>query len=260
MQKNLAVTVVGDFKFLLKYFNKFYKNLISEGSYKGDIVVLTHYLVPTFLISNILKNKNVYVMRFKKVRFSRLTNNKLKNLNTKGKPNRHLTKNFQWHKLHVFNKKLKMWKYIFYIDLNMHIHHDINPILENTPNGKIYARSDGYPEFKKSLKTQFDETKGEFLKLKEIFDIEKKDYMQTGILFFDTNLIDENLFKDCIKLVDEFPISLTNEQGILNLYFMNKNIVVEELPLMYGDYLSYYYWKKRDQKIIITKQNLEKYK
>ena len=260
MNENLAIAVVGNFKFLLKHFNKFFKNITLEGNYSGDILVITTYFAPTFLLFKITASPNVQVLRFKKIKFKKETNIKLSNLETRGRPNRHLTKNFQWHKLHIFNKKLKQWNYIFYIDLNMYIHHDINPILKKRPTGKVYARSDGYPEFTKKLKSQFDETKKEFADMKKIFDIDKKDYIQTGVLYFDTKLIDSNLLTDCIELVNKFPITLTNEQGILNLYFMEKKVQVLELPLMFGDYLSYYYWKKKDQKIIITKQNMEKYK
>ena len=61
------------------------------------------------------------------------------------------------------------------------------------------------------------------------------------------------------KNINTYPISITNEQGILNLYFQNKNIY-QELPEYFEEYLLYYYWKIKEKKIIITKQLTEQYK
>ena len=58
----------------------------------------------------------------------------------------------------------------------------------------------------------------------------------------------------------EFPISITNEQGILNLYFQNRNEVYKELPEYLGDDIIYYYWMIKDKSILITKQLVEQYK
>ena len=51
IDNNIAVAVVGDFKFLYKYFNNFYSNLRVNGKYKGDLLILTNYLNPTFLLT-----------------------------------------------------------------------------------------------------------------------------------------------------------------------------------------------------------------
>ena len=48
-QKNLAVCVVVDAKFLFKYFKNFINSLELKGKYKGDIVVITSWFTPTFL-------------------------------------------------------------------------------------------------------------------------------------------------------------------------------------------------------------------
>ena len=45
--KKVAVAVVADFPFLLKYF-KFYYNLRQNGNFKYDLVVLTSYNLFTF--------------------------------------------------------------------------------------------------------------------------------------------------------------------------------------------------------------------
>ena len=65
-----AVAVVGDFKFLFKYFSNFFLNLTNKGNYKGEIVILTSLITPTFLLGSIRKNKNVSVVRFPNIKFT----------------------------------------------------------------------------------------------------------------------------------------------------------------------------------------------
>ena len=40
-EKTLAIAVVGDFKYLRKYFSKFYNNLVNNGKFDGDVIILT---------------------------------------------------------------------------------------------------------------------------------------------------------------------------------------------------------------------------
>ena len=58
-----------------------------------------------------------------------------------------------------------------------------------------------------------------------------------------------------IKLAEEYPISITNEQGIMNLYFIFAKNIYEDLPVHTNDGLVYYYWLLENKKIYITKQN-----
>jgi hypothetical protein len=39
------------------------------------------------------------------------------------------------------------------------------------------------------------------------------------MLFYDTNIIQEDTFNNLIELMIKYPISRTNEQGIIALYF-----------------------------------------
>ena len=261
MEKNkLAVSVVGDFLYLYKYFARFKKSLLERGKYSGEILILTSILSPTFLLRSIRNDKKVKVIRFKRIKFSKKTDYSLRNLNTLGQPNRHIKKRFQWHKINLFDKKMKKWKYIFYIDINMYFHDDINSILEIHPVNNLFARADGYPDYKRKLSSQFDSTKDKFSILKEKFDLEINDYFQTGILYFDTEIIEEETKNEIISIVDRFPISLTNEQGIMNLYFIFIKNQYKELTKEIGDAITYYYWLIPGKKIIITKQLKEKYK
>ena len=53
MKKNSSVVaVVGNYKFLKKHLNKFVKELTINGCYSGEVLVLTSYLTPTFLLNS----------------------------------------------------------------------------------------------------------------------------------------------------------------------------------------------------------------
>ena len=125
MNNTTVVAVVANYKYLRKYFNNFISQLRVNGKYSGEVLIITSYFTPTFLISKIRKDVNVKIVRFKNVNFSTKTIDNLKNLNTGLEPNRYKTKKFQWNKLHLFDTFLKKWDFVFYLDLNMQIHHDI---------------------------------------------------------------------------------------------------------------------------------------
>ena len=152
---DLSICFVANFKYLYKNFPRIYQQLRTNGKYQGEILIITSLICPTFLIKNIIKDKKITVFRFKKLKFNVKTEKILKNLNSN--PNRHNTKRFQWQKLYLFNKKIKRWKYIFYLDINMHIHHDINDILAIRPQGKL-CKSRWLSNYKWKLSSQFDQT------------------------------------------------------------------------------------------------------
>ncbi len=262
-EKNkIAVCVVGDTKFLFKYLASFINSIRTTGKYSGDIIVITNYFFPSlfFKLLFVKNNKNIIFLKFPRIKFSKNADKIYKNLDTRGQPNRYVTKNFQWHKIHVFDRKLKNWDFIFYIDINMKIHSDINNIFKILPRNKLFARSDNYPNNENSLSSQFDDTSKIYKELLSSFDLTINNYFQTGILFFDTTLIKINTKKEIINLANKFPISLTNEQGIMNLYFKFIYDYHDELPYDIDGKISYFYWKITGKDIIITKQNVEQYK
>ena len=67
-------------------------------------------------------------------------------------------------------------------------------------------------------------------------------------------------FNELKHLAEKYPISLTNEQGIMNIYFHSQNDTFEELPEFLGNKIIYYYWMIKDQDIIITKQVHQQHK
>ena len=176
-------------------------------------------------------------------------NNKIKS------DGRNIKKKFQWHKLHLFNTFFKKWDSIFYIDCGMIIHSDITPMLQLVKKNKLLAHSDAYPKYEWKLNIQFDKTNTEiFTKLMNKYRLDI-DYFQSGILLYDTNIINDNTFNDLYNLSLEYPISNTNEQGIMNLYFNCTHNLWEQIPLRNSITNFYDFWArdKQDTQYVITK-------
>lgn len=259
LEKKLAVCVVGNFKYLYKYFSKFKKDIREKGRYFGEIVVITSIWCPTFLLKSIY-GKDITVLRFKKIKFSETTNKYLNTNFSNGQPNRNKNKSFQWHKLHLFDEKLKNWDYIFYLDVNMKIHHDITGLLKSPPINKLYARADSYPDYINNLSSQFDTKNKTFEKLNNNYDLDIKNYFQTGLLFYDTRIIRSETKVELVSLTENYHCTITNEQGICNLYFIFENDYYEELVEKVDNNISYFYWLLPNTKVLITKQDRIQYK
>ena len=171
--KKKVVAVVSNFKFLKNNFNNLYNQLRVRGNYQGEILIITSKFTPYFLIRSIRKKNQVKVLRFKNIKFDKITELELNNLETFNDPNRNITKKFQWHKLHLFDERMKNWDYVFYLDINMKIHYDINRILSHTPDNCFMARSDTYPNYDRDLKTQFDQTHPLYTELEKLLRKQK---------------------------------------------------------------------------------------
>lgn len=260
IDKKTAVAVVGDFKFLYKYFNNFYSNLRMNGKYKGDLIILTNYLNPTFFLTFSKNYKNIHILRFKKIKFSKSISKKYLNLDSNNQPNRFKYKNFQWFKLNLFHQKLKNWDKILYLDINLTVHENINDFLLLDVENKFLAKADGYPDYKRKLSSQFDMSKAESKSLSEHFNLQDNRYFQTGLMFYDTNIIKSQMIEEILQLANQYPLSITNEQGVLNLYFQKRKNIYYELPEYLNNQIIYFYWMLPNQKVKISKQLVEQYK
>ena len=241
MIKDICVVFVCD----KNYFNKFIytcNQLITNGKYNGNIcLVVGDDLYNNELLNcDIIKNNNITIKYFPNIQFPKeflIKNNTIK---TDG---RNLTKKFQWHKLHLFNTFFKKWNYIFYLDCGITIFSDISPIINEITENTLLAHSDAYPTYDWKLKNQFDETNAEyFTKLNNTYNL-NIDYFQTTIMLYDTSIIQTNTYDRLLQLSIEYPISKTNEQGIIALYFTTiyplfKQIKTHNEFKYFYDYLS----------------------
>lgn len=205
------------------YFSKFINTcneLITNGKYKGDIclVIGNDLLNDDLLKCDMIINNKIIIKHFPDIVFT----NEWLEINSKIKTDgRNLTKKFQWHKMHLFNTYFKRWEYIFYIDAGMKIFSDVSPLLNEQTKNTLLAHSDGYPSYEWKLDIQFCKSNEEYYtKLSNKYNL-NIDYFQTGIMLFDTEIINDNTFTDLLNLSFEYPISRTNEQGIIALYFTN---------------------------------------
>jgi hypothetical protein len=205
------------------YFDKFINScnqLIENGKYNENIclVIGDDLYNDALLDCCIIKNNNIIVKHFSDIKFPDQFDKINNKVNTDG---RNLTKKFQWHKMHLFNTYFKQWDYIFYLDCGMNIFSDITPILNECAENTLLAHSDAYPIYEWKLIDQFCKNNQEcYKKLSNTYNL-NVDYFQSGILLYDTKIIEDNTFTDLINLAIQYPISKTNEQGIMALYFTN---------------------------------------
>jgi hypothetical protein len=230
-----------------KYFNKFIytcNQLLTNGKYTGDIclVIGDDLMNDELLKCDIITNNKITIKYFPNITFS---NEFLEINNTINTDGRNITKKFQWHKLYLFNTYFKRWDYIFYIDCGMTIFSDISPMLKECTENTLLAHSDAYPTYQWKLTTQFcKKNQTYYTKLSNTYKL-NIDYFQTGIMLYDTKIITENTYSDLLNLSLEYPISRTNEQGIITLYFTNIRPLFKQIKI-HNEYTHFYDCLSRD--------------
>lgn len=164
---------------------------------------------------------------------------------------RELKKTFQWHKMHIFDVFFKQWDMVFYIDAGMKIMSDMSVFTkifcehQSIDKPVFLAHSDAYPWFEWKLHLQFEKVSNPTLyeKLASEFNL-NCDYFQTGIIMFDSSIITESTKQELLDLANKYPLSKTNEQGIMNVYFICIHNIWKSLPVKYGDKFTYDYWNR----------------
>jgi hypothetical protein len=163
-----------------------------------------------------------------------------------------IRKRFQYHKFHLFTPFFKQWKYIFYIDCGVHIFQDISPILNERRPATLFAMSDAYPIYEWKLERQFSRYSPYFDRLSKTYDL-AIDYFQSTILLYDTESIADDTFEKLVALAEEFPISVTNDQGIVALYFIHIVPLYKQIRIKNNDTFFYDYIQRVPEPYIITK-------
>lgn len=225
-----------------KFFHKMLYTLqqLKQTGYNKDIcLVIGNDLIDSDKLENPLL-KDVVVKHFPDINFS---SEFLREFYSINRPKFWTTKIFQYHKLYLFDTFFKQWDYIFYIDSGTTIFSSIDPIIKTQQPGKLLAHSDSYPTYNWKLYNQFDTSKQDFIKNQNKYNF-NVDYPQTTIMLYDTNIIDNNTFGDLYKLAETIPCSITNDQGILALYFTNVVKVWEQIKLQDDHYWYYDYLRR----------------
>jgi hypothetical protein len=231
------------------YFHKFLKTLqglVKEGEYTGDIcLIIGDDLKDSPLLENpLMKEAKVIVQHFPDIEIPFETREIMAELNRDIK---WYLKVFQYHKFHVFQTFVKRWRRILYLDSGITIYRPIQPLLGCWKDGKFLAHCDSFPLFDRQLRQQFDTLNPFIEQLETIYDMSCL-FPQTTIMYFDSNLITETTFQELYDLMLRFPNSLTNDQGILALYFTQIRKCWEQIQT--GDLQQNYYdfWSRNNGK------------
>jgi hypothetical protein len=237
------------------YFHKFIttcSQLLTTGCYKGPIclVIGDDLKNNSLLLHELIIKNNIIIKHFPDIQFPEMFLTIQRNL---PRDAFWFKKIFQYHKLHLFNTFFKQWDYIFYIDCGISIMADIAPMLRCAAPGKMIANSDAQPAYVWKLAIQFEQTHPLFTTLSSKYDL-NIDYFQTTIMLYDTRIIEDTTYNDLYKLTIEYPISRTNDQGIIALYFTAIKPVFEQIKTHDADTKYYIYITNcEDRRFIMVK-------
>jgi len=229
--------------------------LRGKGEYTGDIVFFYDEDIDDNdeSLTNMKEKYNIILKKFPRIDTSNVLEMLNKYPNSKYEKLRN--KMFQYHKFYIFDPYFKSWKKVLYIDSGMHIFNPINRLFKIDVSNALLAHSDSYPEFGWSLNGQFNLDNEYVNSLKKEFNITKKDYFQSGLLLFDSNIIQEDTTKNLIDLMNAYPIG-NGDQAIMNLYFLNKLNIWKSLPVKNNIGFTYNYQERngnRKEKYIMLK-------
>ena len=123
------------------YFRKFQKTLSelrNEGKYLGDVVLIATGRLNEAYVKKSCQDKRLIITKFPPISVPEGVKN------VALKPN---AVTAQMQKFHVFQTFFKQWNYVFYIDVGMHIHSDINKMIDLSEKGTLLAHSNCYPTY-----------------------------------------------------------------------------------------------------------------
>jgi hypothetical protein len=234
-------------------------NLLKQnGKWENDILLIHNNTINDF---NIEKLKNLKLIThsylIKDIDFSKILL-KRQQKNFKIFNQSYSDKIFQFNKFYLFNNFMKLWDRVLYIDSGAYILGDINTIFNIDNTGLLLAHSDAFPTYEWKLRRQFDLEKDFILgeELDKLINLDI-DYFQTTIMYYDTSIIDSETFNDLIKIANKYYFSLSNDQGIINIYYNGINKLWKQLPLKdeNGNIYDFFNRNKKENYVIVKRYN-----
>lgn len=219
--------------------------LKTAGQWKGDVVLLAVDFCPELI-------EGVTILHLSHVD----TDNLVSQLRAHPLPpmddNRHFAKLYQWDKLQVFTPFFRDWERVVFLDAGIRIFDSVQPLLDLDWRGKFLAPDDSDPydngvRFRDqlALRSNPDAVRKLFSVYPE--SILNEHYFLNCIFLFDTTLLERVSFEEMIHAMNEYPICMCNEMGIMNLFFTFKLGVWTPLQQRVGDkYL--FGWSERNYK------------
>lgn len=226
-----CVAFVCNFRYLDKFFETC-NALIYVGEYSGPIVLLVGNDINIRALNALpffTKHPQILIRQEPDIVFSDQATKTIHSTNAKC--DKFGYKLFQYHKFYLFTPYFKQWDHVLYVDCGTKIYDSIAPILACAVPGTLVAHSDAYPTYKWKLKDQFVES----------IDY-NRDYFQTTIMLYSTEIIEKDVrqplktFNTLCSLTEQHPDCKTNDQGIINLAFIDH---WTQMPL--GDEKNHYY-------------------
>ena len=248
--------------------------LVTRGQYKGDVIlVVGDDLYDTeanrFMYDDdeLVKRYNIIIKYFPDYQFSDAFLQQQKSL---ARDAYWFEKRFQFHKFNLFDVFFKQWTYIFYMDCGLHIYSDVTPILRERRQNTLLANRDGLdgesaawcapetPAQGLKIGDQFIKTEPQYEVLRQNHET-KMPYFQTTVMLYHTDIINEKTVGELRNLLFKYPISITNDQAIIALYFTQVNPHWVQLRRKNDDIYFYDYVRCVDKDYIMLKSTSYQY-
>lgn len=212
------------------------QELMDAGEWKGDIILIAVDFDP----NPAQLQKNVIVYRTSHICTDRLVEAFQKHPLRPMPDNRHTGKLYQWDKLQVFKPFFKFWKRIVFLDAGIRIFNPVQPLLDLEWKGKFLAPDDSDPydngsRFRVQLDLEANPRVNEKLFSEFPSSILDEHYFLNCMFLFDTALLESVTFEEMVQAMNDYPICMCNEMGILNLLFTFKLGVWQPFPQKVGD-------------------------
>ena len=219
-EKSWVLVFVANEDYLNKAFQTIYE-VRTIGQWTDDIIVLTTAAIAANPEHNALCDSLNAKFRILPVHdFSKtldFLNSKQQHINS------HYVKHrmFQFMKFYVMDPWFKKWDVVFYMDAGVKVQGDLNRMKAAcNPSYSLLAHSDSYPEYEKTLETQFEFSIDSEISERLLMTYNLKcEYFQSTILIFDTKIIEEGTVDRLFELMNLYPIMTRNDQSIFNLLF-----------------------------------------
>lgn len=207
-------------------------DLRGAGAWRGDVVLLCVGFRPP---QDFLDSARVACREVAHIDTDRLVTALRENPIRPMPDDRHFGKLAQWDKLQIFDPWVKQWERVIYLDAGLRVLDGVDALLEIDWRGKLTAPDDALPgDNGKRFRCQLDLGANPPVRDRLLADfgeaILDSRYFLNCMWIVDTSLVDTCSRAVLEQAMNRYPISLTNEMGIMNLCFHFRHRAWQPLP------------------------------